>query len=97
MPIRRSSRLSNLLGAAPAATGELLSGTIGKARVLADSKWSYITGTYARIVQIVAIGVWQDRVEMSGAPNGMRACVGSILPDDQVHEVAAYAYTPSHH
>lgn len=75
-----------------------MNGTHGRtAPDLTDSTWLHIDGSYNSIVHIISTGVPAAEFKSATSRFPMRPMGGMQLTDDQLHAVAAYVYTLSHH
>jgi mono/diheme cytochrome c family protein len=59
----------------------------------------HMTGSYDEIVHIITEGIPADSIKDKSHRFPMRARGGQapLLTDDQVHAIAAYVYSLSHH
>jgi mono/diheme cytochrome c family protein len=75
-----------------------MNGTKGRtAPDLTDATWLHIDGSYDSIVHIISTGVPAADFKSPTSRFPMRPMGGMPLTDAQVHDVAAYVYTLSHH
>lgn len=64
---------------------------------LTDATWLHIDGSYESIVHIIGTGVAAADFKSPTSRFPMRPNGGMPLTDEQVHAVAGYVYTLSHH